>query len=120
MLAAMLDQTGAGLVSLSGGEPLLREDLLEIVDFLARRHVTINLICNGTLLDEQAIARLADGVEVAPAAAGGARRGLALQAAQRLDEARALAGREEQPIPCAHELTLVAASDRQPDSQRAA
>ena len=58
MLGRMLEQTGASLVTLSGGEPLLREDLFEIVDFLVGRGVTINLITNGTLLDEAAIERL--------------------------------------------------------------
>ena len=59
MLGAMLDQTGAGLVSLSGGEPMLRADLFEIVDFLAAHAVAVNFITNGSLLDQAAIARLA-------------------------------------------------------------
>ena len=58
MLGKMLDETGASLVSLSGGEPMLRADIHEIVDFLAGRGATINLITNGTLLDEGAVARL--------------------------------------------------------------
>jgi radical SAM protein with 4Fe4S-binding SPASM domain len=58
MLGKMLDETGAGLVSLSGGEPLLRPDVCEIVDFLVSRGVRVNLITNGTLLDEAAVARL--------------------------------------------------------------
>ena len=58
MLGKMLDETGAALVTLSGGEPLLRCDLYEIVDFLRARGVTVNLITNGSLLDEKAVARL--------------------------------------------------------------
>ena len=58
MLAKMLDETGAGLVTLSGGEPLLRADIGEIVDWLAERRVAINLITNGRLLDKSVIARL--------------------------------------------------------------
>ena len=58
MLGKMLDQTRASLVSLSGGEPMLRDDIFDIVDFLAGRGVTINLITNGSLLDETAIERL--------------------------------------------------------------
>jgi len=58
MLGKMLDETGASLVSLSGGEPMLRADIHEIVDFLIGRGTTINLITNGTLLDEAAVARL--------------------------------------------------------------
>ena len=58
MLGKMLDETQARLVTLSGGEPLLRADLGEIVDYLAGRGVAINLICNGVLLDAAAIERL--------------------------------------------------------------
>lgn len=58
MLDKMLDQTGASLVSLTGGEPMLRPDAGEIVDFLVDRGVTVNLITNGSLLDACAIAKL--------------------------------------------------------------
>ncbi|MFW6162260.1 MAG: radical SAM protein [Planctomycetota bacterium] len=58
MLGTLLDETGAGLLSLSGGEPMLRADVYEIVDFLADRDVAVNLITNGTLLDESAVSRL--------------------------------------------------------------
>jgi radical SAM protein with 4Fe4S-binding SPASM domain len=58
MLGKMLDETGASLVSLSGGEPMLRADVCEIVGFLHGRGVTVNLISNGSLLDEAAIGRL--------------------------------------------------------------
>ena len=37
MLGRMLDQTRASLVSLSGGEPMLRADLHDIVDLLRAR-----------------------------------------------------------------------------------
>jgi radical SAM protein with 4Fe4S-binding SPASM domain len=64
LLDRMLDQTGARLVTLSGGEPLLRPDLFEIVDHLAERRVAQNLISNGRLLDEAAIARLVAKISV--------------------------------------------------------
>jgi radical SAM protein with 4Fe4S-binding SPASM domain len=64
MLGKLLDETGARLVSLSGGEPLLRPDLHEIVAFLRGRGVAVNLITNGSLLDEAAAARLAGKVGV--------------------------------------------------------
>lgn len=54
----MIDQTGASLVTLTGGEPMLRPDVFEIVEFLVERKRVINLICNGSLLDDAAIARL--------------------------------------------------------------
>jgi radical SAM protein with 4Fe4S-binding SPASM domain len=58
MLGKLLDETGASLVSLSGGEPMLRPDLYEIVDCLVARGISVNLITNGSLLDDAAIARL--------------------------------------------------------------
>jgi len=64
MLDAMLQQTHAGLVSLSGGEPLLREDFLDVVDFLHGRGVAINLITNGSLLTAEMIGRLAGKISV--------------------------------------------------------
>jgi radical SAM protein with 4Fe4S-binding SPASM domain len=61
MLGKMLDETGAHLVTLSGGEPLLRRDLDDIIAFLAERGVSVNLISNGSLLDDAAVARLSGG-----------------------------------------------------------
>jgi len=61
MYAKLLDQTGASLVSLTGGEPLLRPDFFEIVDFLSERGLAVNLITNGTLLSDETIARLSGG-----------------------------------------------------------
>lgn len=58
MLGKMLDETGASLVTLSGGEPMLRSDVYEVVDFLVKRGVAINFITNASLLDEVAISRL--------------------------------------------------------------
>lgn len=61
MLDTLLDETGATLVTLSGGEPLLREDIHEIVEHLNARGMTLNFITNGSLLDEAAVARLTPG-----------------------------------------------------------
>lgn len=58
MLGKMLSDTGARLVSLTGGEPLLRRDIHQIIDFLVERAVTINLITNGSLLNAAMIERL--------------------------------------------------------------
>lgn len=59
MLDLFLQESGAELCTLSGGEPLLRSDIFEIVDFLVERGRAINLITNGTLLDPTALDRLA-------------------------------------------------------------
>lgn len=58
MLARLLDQTRASLISFSGGEPLLRDGIFELIDYVRHRGVDINLICNGSLLDQAAIRRL--------------------------------------------------------------
>lgn len=58
MLGAMLEQTGARLVTLSGGEPFLRADIFEIVDFLASRGAGVNMISNGSLITPEGIERL--------------------------------------------------------------
>lgn len=59
LLDRMLAESGASLVTLSGGEPLLRPDLFEIVEHLGRRGAQVNLITCGDGLDDAAIARLA-------------------------------------------------------------
>lgn len=61
ILDKMLRETGAEMVSISGGEPLLRRDIFEVVDFLVERSVAVNLISNGSLLDASAIGRLSGG-----------------------------------------------------------
>lgn len=58
MLGKVLDESGARLISLSGGEPMLRKDIFEIAEYLAARSVAANLITNGSLVSEGAIARL--------------------------------------------------------------
>jgi radical SAM protein with 4Fe4S-binding SPASM domain len=61
LLDRALDQIGARLVTLSGGEPLLRPDLPQIVEHAVARGVRVNLITNATLLDERMIDRLSPG-----------------------------------------------------------
>ena len=64
ILDRMLDQTGARLVTVSGGEPLLRDDIFAIVDHLAKRAIAVNFLTNGSLMNDDAIARLAEGEKV--------------------------------------------------------
>lgn len=64
ILSRMVRQARPRLVSLSGGEPLLRADLFEIVAWLRRRGVATNLITNGVLLDAEAIERLRDRISI--------------------------------------------------------
>ena len=58
LLDRVLDQVSPSLVTLSGGEPLLRRDIFTIVDFLASRGVGMNFITNGSLLSPRTIERL--------------------------------------------------------------
>jgi radical SAM protein with 4Fe4S-binding SPASM domain len=58
LLAHVLDQVDCDLVTLTGGEPLLRPDLPKIVSFLAERDVRVNLISNGHRLTEAVAADL--------------------------------------------------------------
>jgi len=55
-----LDETRCGHVTLTGGEPLLRPDLPQILDLLRERNITPTLISNGRLLDEPTVSVLLD------------------------------------------------------------
>jgi len=58
LLNLVLDQVNCSHVTLTGGEPLMREDLPEVVSFLHARHVDVTLITNGRLLNDQLAADL--------------------------------------------------------------
>lgn len=58
LLNKALDQTRCDHVTLTGGEPLLRSDLPEILDLLAQRNVHVTLISNGHLLTEEIVVDL--------------------------------------------------------------
>ena len=60
LLNKALDETDCDYVTLTGGEPLLRPDLGEIVDFLRERKVRTSLVSNGHLLTEDTVADLID------------------------------------------------------------
>lgn len=59
------DETKLDLISFSGGEPLLRNDVPELIDFLSQNEIGSNLITNGTLLtDTVASACVENGVSL--------------------------------------------------------
>ena len=58
LLAKVLDETGCRAVTLTGGEPLMRADLPEIVELLRQRDATVTIGSNGHLLTTAAIAGL--------------------------------------------------------------
>jgi len=60
LLNKALAETRCYHVTLTGGEPLLRPDLLQIVEFLQQRRVQMTLISNGHLLDEATVLALVE------------------------------------------------------------
>jgi radical SAM protein with 4Fe4S-binding SPASM domain len=58
LLAKALDEITCSHVTLTGGEPLLRPDLPQLLDFLLQRGVRTTVISNGRLLDQARIHRL--------------------------------------------------------------
>ena len=58
LLNKALNETRCDHVTLTGGEPLLRSDLTQILDLLAERNVRVTLISNGRLLTDQTVVDL--------------------------------------------------------------
>ncbi|MBN1428516.1 MAG: radical SAM protein [Anaerolineae bacterium] len=58
LLAKALDETECHHVTLTGGEPLLRADLPQMIDFLRERNVRVTIISNGRLLTGPKVAGL--------------------------------------------------------------
>jgi MoaA/NifB/PqqE/SkfB family radical SAM enzyme len=54
-----LAELGCGKIHLSGGEPLLREDLFELIEYMVTKGMRVNLTTNGTLLTREKAQRLA-------------------------------------------------------------
>jgi MoaA/NifB/PqqE/SkfB family radical SAM enzyme len=54
-----LAKLGCGKIHLSGGEPLLREDLFELIEYMVDKGMRVNLTTNGTLLSREKAQRLA-------------------------------------------------------------
>ena len=57
-LLLQLDQFGVFMVRLSGGEPMMRPDFLEILQFASELKFGLRLLTNGTLLTEQHLTAL--------------------------------------------------------------
>jgi radical SAM protein with 4Fe4S-binding SPASM domain len=60
LLNKALDEVNCNHVTLTGGEPLLRDDLPQILDLLRERNARVTLISNGHLLDEPTVTDLLD------------------------------------------------------------
>jgi pyrroloquinoline quinone biosynthesis protein E len=59
MIEKVVRESGAEHITITGGEPLLRKDALEIIDRCTRLVPSVQLITNGSHLDEATCARLA-------------------------------------------------------------
>ncbi len=60
LLAKAVDETNCRHITLTGGEPLLRHDLPQMLDLLAQRGVRVTIISNGRLLTEPVVVDLLD------------------------------------------------------------
>jgi radical SAM protein with 4Fe4S-binding SPASM domain len=47
-------------ISISGGEPLIRKDLFELMEYSSLKNIGIELLTNGTLVNDETIRRLRD------------------------------------------------------------
>jgi radical SAM protein with 4Fe4S-binding SPASM domain len=59
LLDRVLVEAQPDQITLTGGEPFLRADLLEIIDYVNARHIPVAIVSNGGLVDEAAAAGLA-------------------------------------------------------------
>jgi radical SAM protein with 4Fe4S-binding SPASM domain len=55
MLERMIRQMKPRVITLTGGEPFMRQDLAEIVDFIHDQKIAINLISNGSLISDTVV-----------------------------------------------------------------
>jgi radical SAM protein with 4Fe4S-binding SPASM domain len=60
LLNKALDETHCRHITLTGGEPLVREDLFQILDLLRERDVMTTIISNGHLLTESTVVNALD------------------------------------------------------------
>lgn len=62
IIAKLQEETHVENIAISGGEPLLREDLPEILSFMRSRGITPTIITNGTLLTRERVEATKEGV----------------------------------------------------------
>jgi radical SAM protein with 4Fe4S-binding SPASM domain len=65
LLDKAIAETGCSEITLSGGEPLLRQDIFELIRFIKKKGVKVALVTNGTLLTKETADRcLSEGVDL--------------------------------------------------------
>lgn len=60
LLDKVIEETSCNNITFTGGEPYLREDIFEIMEYVKRKVFTINVISNGTLLTDERIKKSID------------------------------------------------------------
>lgn len=58
LLKKIIKESRVDHITLTGGEPLLRRDLEQLIEFLRKRKIEVNIITNGMLLREERIRKL--------------------------------------------------------------
>lgn len=51
-------EIGVFSITISGGECLLRKDFIEILDYIATKHMLVSIFTNGTLLTDELVKQL--------------------------------------------------------------
>ena len=60
IIRILKEQTKVKLISITGGEPLIRDDISEIVEFMKANKIDCNLLTNGSLINEKNAEELAN------------------------------------------------------------
>ncbi len=60
IILKLKEETKVNLISLSGGEPLLYLDLVDLIQFIREQNIKINLLTNGSLIDEKTAKKLSE------------------------------------------------------------
>lgn len=60
IILKLKEETKVNLISLSGGEPLLYHDLIDLIKFIRGQNIKINLLTNGSLIDEKIAKKLSE------------------------------------------------------------
>jgi len=60
LIDRIIRQTRPQVLSFTGGEPLLRDDILPLIESVSRRGITVNLLTNGSLLTDDLVRRLVE------------------------------------------------------------
>ncbi len=72
-IVAQLAENGVRTITISGGEPLIRNDIVEIVKYMKEKAgiETVNLITNGTLYNEERLLKLREYLDALPVSIDG-------------------------------------------------